>query len=129
MRSSSPQCQGRRAPLGSPIIPINPPAAYLRHRVAAARAHRSRRRASRLHRLLSLLLFVGLYLAIGREVVQLTRAKASLFSTQTRAELHGLSKDVEKLAKLHRAAADPSLALPDASQIPVGDQSADPDQP
>jgi hypothetical protein len=75
------------------------------------------------------LLFVGLYLAIGREVVQLTRAKASLFSTQTRAELHGLSKDVEKLAKLHRAAADPSLALPDASQIPLGDRSADPDQP
>jgi hypothetical protein len=89
--------RGVRPQLGSPVIPVNPPARYLRHRIAAERAHRSRRQTARFRRLVALLCMGLLYLAIGREILQLTRAKMSLASTEMRSDAQTLAQSLKKM--------------------------------
>jgi cell division septal protein FtsQ len=111
MGAYSPSRKSQRPRLGSPVISVNPPAAYLRHRVSAARAQRQRHRALQLRRLLFLVLLGLLYFAIGYELTQLTRAKARLAETQVRGDLHTLTADVRKLIQAHRAQDDLAAAL------------------
>jgi len=119
--------RGVRPQLGSPVIPINSPARYLRHRVAAERAHRSRRKAARFHRLVALLVVAVLYLAIGREIVQLTRAKMNLGSTEMRSDAQTLAQGLKKMlppvpqGDRMPSAPDRAGALPDAGAPLLGE--------
>jgi hypothetical protein len=104
MSISSLHCGGRRARLGAPIIPVNQPGAYLRHRVAVERDYRNRRRAAGVRRLFLVAMIGGLYLAIGRELIQLTRAKTSLLSTELRGGAHTFAHSIVRLLRPSRAA-------------------------
>jgi len=102
-----------RVQLGSPVIPVNASGTYLRHRAAAERASRARRHCALRGRGLAILAVGLLYLAIGHELVQLTRAKARLLCTEVRSDAHLLAKDLKKITALSRARADPEAALPE----------------
>jgi len=91
--------RGVRPQLGSPVIPVNPSARYLRHRIAAERAHRSRRQTARFRQLIVLLCMGLLYLAIGREVLHLTRAKMSLASTEMRSDSQTLALSLKRILR------------------------------
>jgi len=122
-------CAGPNPPrvqFGSPPVAVNPPGSYLRHRSLAERAYQARRRASRIRRAIFLLSAAVFYLVIGRELWHLARAKASLFSTQLRADTHGLTASVRKILRLtQRDASDAKHAeqaealLGDASGLPL----------
>jgi len=73
-----------RAPTRLPLMSINAPGAYLRHRAAADRAHREARRRRWRRHLIVLALATILYFIVGRDLVQL--ALASYRAKQT--ELH-----------------------------------------
>lgn len=88
---------GRRVHLGAPIVPINPPASYLRHRAAVARASRARRRAMWLHRLLFAVASGLLYFAIGRDLISLASAKKDVTATAIRRDVQTLSNDLERM--------------------------------
>ena len=110
MPSSS--SRGRpRTQLGAPAFPVSAPAAYLRHRAAAHRSHQARARSARRRRLAAISLFGALYLAIGHEVVQLTRARARLLGTEVRSELHAATHDLRNIIQLSRARTDPEALL------------------
>jgi len=83
-------------------VPINPPAAYLRHRAAVARADRARRRAMWRRRLLLAVVCGLLYFAIGRDLIALGRAKKDTMVMEVRHDAHGLAKDVERIVEVGR---------------------------
>lgn len=127
--STSPSPSGsRRLQLGSPTISVIPSGSYLRHRVAAEAAFRSRRRAAWRLRALAAVGAALFYIAIGRELVQLTRAKTSLFCTVVRRDTQTLSKDLANLAQIGRLRADPAAVLPEGLDSPLAEESegADP---
>jgi len=114
--ASSPQRKSPRAQLGSPFIPVNAPASYLRHRAAAVRAQRTRQRTGRLRWIAVMATIAALYVAIGHELALLTRAKLSLVSAEVRGEVGSLTKDLGNIGRLKRAKTAP--ALPDVGQRP-----------
>ncbi len=94
-----------RVHLGSPVVPINPPASYLRHRAAVARAYRLRRRAIWRRRMLLAVVCSLLYLAIGRELIALLRAKKDTMAMEIRHDAHTLANDIERIADVSGAQA------------------------
>jgi hypothetical protein len=122
---------GGRPQLGSPVIPINSPARYLRHRIAAERAHRARRQAARFQRLLALLIVGLLYLAVGREILLLTRAKMSLASTELRSDTQAVTTTLKKLLQAKRGDGEPSMTPEHMEAIPYHPEAvpAPPDRP
>lgn len=123
MSVAYPVSRGVRPQLGSPVIPVNSPARYLRHRVAAERAHRSRRQAARFQRLVMLLCIVLLYLAIGRELLQLTRAKMSLASTEMRGDAQTLTQSLKRTLRPTVQGGQPPAAPGPTGTIPNGASS------
>ena len=107
----------RRAQLGSPILSVIPSGSYLRHRVAAEAASRARRRGAWRWRALAAVGAGLFYFAIGRELVQLTRAKTSLACTVVRRDTQTLSSDLEGLAQLRRLRSDPAAILPEGLSV------------
>ncbi len=103
---------GRRVHLGAPVIPINPSATYLRHRVAVERASRARRRAIRWRRLLLALVCGLLYFAIGRDLIALGRAKKDAMAMEVRRDVHTFSKDVERITGVSRTTAAHEITSP-----------------
>lgn len=97
MPVSQPRPQALNGRLGSPTLQINAPPAYLRHRVAAERAYRERRRRQRLRRILLLCIAVILYFAIGREFMGFLRSQGDLTSARVRGGLHTAASDVDQL--------------------------------
>jgi len=91
-----------RARLGAPVVSINPSGAYLRHRAAVERSQRAGRRARWRCRLLVVVACALMYVGIGREAVQLARAKKDAMAMEARANLHQVDKDVERIAQASR---------------------------
>jgi hypothetical protein len=125
--SISPSPSGSRRPqLGSPVVSVIPSGRYLRHRVAVEAAFRARRRAAWRLRTLAAVGAGIFYFAIGRELMQLTRAKTSLFCTVVRRDTRTFSGDIENLAQLGRLRSDPAAVLPEGLAI---SQQTDPGGP
>jgi hypothetical protein len=103
---------GRRVHLGAPVIPINPSATYLRHRVAVERAARARRRAMRWRRLLLALMCGLLYFAIGRDLIALARAKKDTVTMEIRRDVQTLSNDVERITGASQVQAAHEITSP-----------------
>ncbi len=99
----SPRPRAGRPRLGSPVVPINPTAAYLRHRAAVARAHRARQRALWRCRLLALAACTLFYLGIGRDIIQVARAKKDALVMEARADVHQATSDVERIVQSSRS--------------------------
>jgi len=97
--ASSQQLSRRRRQLGSPVVPVNPSPAYLRHRAAAQQAYRAQRRARWWYRAAALVLLLVLYFAIGRDLIALGRATKNGAVMEARYEVHALAKDVEDVAQ------------------------------
>lgn len=94
------------------MIPINPSATYLRHRVAVERASLARRRAVRWRRLLLALMCALLYFAIGRDLIALARAKKDTMAMEIRRDVQTFSKDVERITAVSRTAAAHEITSP-----------------
>jgi len=105
MPVSQPRPQVLSGRLGSPTLPVNSSGAYLRHRIAAERAYRERKRRQRLRRVLLLCIAVILYFAIGREFVRLFRSQGDLTAARMRGDLHTAGTDVDRLARTFSAEA------------------------
>ena len=86
---TAPNLLYQRTPAEYALPPINSPGAYLRHRSASVRAQRAARRRLWLRRLVVLAVAAFLYLAIGRDTVEMARAAYSTNRTQLRHDLHG----------------------------------------
>jgi len=99
MPVSQPRPQALNGRLGSPTLAINASPAYLRHRVAAERAYRERRRRQRLRRIVLLCVAVILYFTIGREFMRFLRSQGDLASARVRGGLHTATSDVDQLKK------------------------------
>lgn len=97
MPVSQPRPQALNGRLGSPTLPINAPRAYLRHRAAAQRAYRERRRRQRLRRIVLLCVAVLLYFTIGREFIRLLRSQGDLTAARMRGDLTAATSDVDQL--------------------------------
>jgi hypothetical protein len=102
----------RRVHLGAPVIPINPSATYLRHRVAVERAARGRRRTIRWRRLLLALMCGLLYFAIGRDLIALARAKKDTVTMEIRHDVQTLSNDVERITGTSQVQAAHEITSP-----------------
>lgn len=103
--------------LGAPVVAVNSSGAYLRHRVAAARAQRRRRRAAWRLRLFLVTGLALLYFAIGRDLLMLGRARLDEASMSIRKDVHGLTHDLKRLIGANR--------LSDTTPVsPVGFTSA-----
>jgi hypothetical protein len=89
---------GGRAQLGAPIVPMNPSGRYLRHRVAAERAYRARRRAAWRNRMIVCLGLCLFYFAIGRDLVALVTAKKSAAQMEVQHEVRQFGDDLRNLA-------------------------------
>jgi len=87
-----------RAQLGAPIVPMNPSGRYLRHRVAAERAYRARRRAAWRNRAIAWLGLGLFYFAIGRDLVALVTAKKSAAEMEVQHEVRQFGDDLRNLA-------------------------------
>ena len=98
MTASPKPPQGGRVHLGAPIVPMNPSGRYLRHRVAAERAHAARRRAIWWSRGAAVVLLCLFYLAIGRDLIAAARAKTGTAKMEIRSEVHQLTTDLENVA-------------------------------
>jgi hypothetical protein len=98
----SSRSHGRRVHLGAPVIAVNPSGVYLRHRVAAARAQRARRRAMWRIRLLLVAGLALLYFAIGRDLLMLGRARLNEASMSVRKDVHGITHDLKRLIRTSR---------------------------
>ena len=85
---AAPSLLYQRTPAEYALPPINSPGAYLRHRSASVRAQRAARRRLWLRRLVVLAVAAFLYLAIGRDTVEMARAAYSTNRTQLRHDLH-----------------------------------------
>src|SRR4030042_939712 len=83
--------QGGRVHLGAPIVPMNPSGRYLRHRVAAERTHAARRRGVGWSRGAAVVLLCLFYLAIGRDLVAVAKAKTGTAKMEIRSEVHQLT--------------------------------------
>lgn len=83
--------------LGAPVVAVNSSGAYLRHRVAAARAQKRRRRAMWRLRLFLVTGLALLYFAIGRDLLMLGRAQVNEASMSVRKDVHGLTRDLKRL--------------------------------
>ena len=122
---------GRRVHLGSPVVPINPSATYLRHRAAAQRAYSARRRATQWRRLLLLFACGVLYFAIGRDLIALVLAKRDTVAMEVRRDVHALGKDVESLIDAAHAQdateITSPLAFTSAAALASADDSCDVD--
>ena len=94
------------------MIPINPSATYLRHRVAVERAARARRRAMRWRRLLLALMCGLLYFAIGRDLIALARAKKDTVTMEIRRDVQTLSNDVERITGASQVQAAHEITSP-----------------
>ncbi len=86
-----------RASLGSPIIPINSPGAYLRHRMAAEKAYAARRRLLWWHRALIALIICVFYLAIGRDLIALASAKKDTAKMEIEHDAQQLRQDLKRI--------------------------------
>jgi len=73
-----------RAPTRLPLMSINAPGAYLRHRAAADRSHRAARRRMWRRRVILLALAVILYFVVGRDLAQLALASYRARQTELR---------------------------------------------
>ena len=94
------------------MIPINPSATYLRHRVAVERAARARRRAMRWRRLLLALMCGLLYFALGRDLIALARAKKDTVTMEIRRDVQTLSNDVERITGASQVQAAHEITSP-----------------
>jgi putative intracellular protease/amidase len=94
------------------VIPINPSATYLRHRVAVESAARARRRAIRWRRLLLALMCGLLYFAIGRDLIALARAKKDTVAMEIRHDVQTLSNDVQRMAGASQVQAAHEITSP-----------------
>lgn len=94
------------------MIPINPSATYLRHRVVVERAARARRRAMRWRRLLLALMCGLLYFAIGRDLIALARAKKDTVTMEIRRDVQTLSNDVERITGASQVQAAHEITSP-----------------
>lgn len=108
----SPVRPSRRVHLGSPVVPVNPSATYLRHRAAAERAYSARRRTRQWRRLLLLFACGLLYFAIGRDLIALVLAKRDAVAMEVRRDVHALGKDVESIIDASRAQAASEITSP-----------------
>ena len=104
--------QGGRVHLGAPIVPMNLPGRYIRHRVAAERACAARRRAIRWFRGAAAVLFCLFYLAIGRDLIAVARAKTGTAKMEIRSEVHQLTNDVDSVAGAAGLATGQDESLP-----------------
>jgi len=77
---------------------MNPSGRYLRHRVAAERAHAARRRAIWWSRGAAAALLCLFYLTIGRDLVAVARAKTGTAKMEIRSEVHQLTTDLDSVA-------------------------------
>jgi len=77
---------------------MNPSGRYLRHRVAAERAHAARRRAIWWSRGAAAALLCLFYLTIGRDLVAVARAKTGTAKMEIRSEVHQLTTDLGNVA-------------------------------
>lgn len=112
MSASPVRPPGGRPPLGSPVIPINPSASYLRHRAATERTRRARRRAICWRRLLLALVCVGGYFAIGRDLMALALAKKDVMAMEVRHEVQTLNADLDRIAEASRLLSASEVASP-----------------
>jgi len=87
-----------RERLGSPIISIRPPGAYLRHRVAAERAFAARQRSLWHYRILGAVVAGVLYMLIGRDVLSLVTAKKDVTVMEVEYEADRFMNDLQKIA-------------------------------
>ena len=85
------------ASLGSPIIPINSPGAYLRHRVAAERASAARRRLLWWYRAFVALIICVFYLVIGRDLIALASAKKDTAKMEIEHDAQQLRQDLKRI--------------------------------
>jgi hypothetical protein len=104
----------RRAPatrvrLGSPEFPVSQPGRYLRHRASARLAYEARRRARRIRRTLTLLTATVLYFAIGRDVIGAQYARLRTFTSETRLDIHSMTKNLTKSLKARELVSDGSI--------------------
>ena len=128
MTASPKPPQGGRVHLGAPIVPMNPSGRYLRHRVAAERAHAARRRAIWWSRGAAAALLCLFYLTIGRDLVAVARAKTGSAEMEIRSEVHQLTTDIETVAGgAGLATADDRSvpALTSAAALPEGESLSD----
>lgn len=94
------------------MIPINPSATYLRHRVAVERASRARRRTIRWRRLLLALICGVLYFAIGRDLVSLARSRTDTLAMEIRRDVQTLSDDVGQITGASQVQAAHEITSP-----------------
>ena len=97
MPVSQPRPQALNGRLGSPTLPINASRAYLRHRVAAQRAYRERRRRQRIRRIVLLCIAVILYFSIGREFMRFLRSQGDLTTARMRGDVTAATVDLDQL--------------------------------
>lgn len=90
----------RRPQLGSPKVSINPTPAYLRHRVAADRAQRARRRSVWFCRIGIAAAACLLYVAIGRDLVALVGAKSRAVGMEVARETQRVEHDIEQISEI-----------------------------
>jgi hypothetical protein len=108
--ASPKRVSGRRAQLGAPVVPINSSGRYLRHRVAADEAYHSRRRALWWHRA-ALAVIAGLfYLAIGRDLLALARAKKDSAVMEIRYDTHQVVGDLQRIAGAANLASNENMS-------------------
>jgi len=89
---------GGRAQLGAPIVSMNPSGRYLRHRVAAERAYRARRRATWWKRGIVCLGLCLFYFAIGRDLLALVTTRKSSAQMEVQHEVQQFGDDLRNIA-------------------------------
>jgi len=119
MAASLTRKRGARPQLGAPLLPVNAPARYLRHRASADRAYRNRRRQLWWHRG-ALAFVVGcFYLVIGRDLLAVARAKKDSAVMEIRCETHQLATDIKRAADAAKLASDQTVLPLDVSSAPT----------
>ncbi len=131
LSGSCPHRRDGRVHLGSPAVPVNPPARYLRHRAAAERASRRQSRARRWRWLALTVSCVVGYFAIGRELVQVARGNARAVSMETSLEVKKLTRDLENISSAARSMSASEITSPIAftsvAALVAADDSGDVD--
>lgn len=116
--AASPKCvSARRAQLGAPVLPVNAPGRYLRHRVAADRAYHLRRRLLWWRRAALLVIASLFYLVIGRDLIALARAKKDSAAMEISHDTHRLATDLSRIAVSARLASDQQIPQLDRSPL------------
>jgi len=120
MSLSSSRSPRARSQLGSPVIPINSPGVYLRHRVAAAAASRARNRAKWMRRLCWIAAAAAFYFVIGRDLIAMTQAITRAGSTTVRHDAQAFTKTLDQAIKLRQSDPESLPTAPLAFTSPAG---------